>query len=208
MGKPAVGRQKGQAAGGSHDLVGTRERSRGATTPTARKVVGQGRTTVGRQGAPCLRSRGRHRSLALAALPLPRALCSALEERQQAARRHRGRAKSLIESMRLRDWEPRRKLLLLVTLAYGFLLWVLAPCLLLARSRLLVHWEPRADWRQWNAKLPVYRLRWALSRLWLSHPPSFAGSGWRPYRPLSHLTWPPCSLRWWMTLWHQSGYLF
>lgn len=44
----------------------------------------------------------------------------------------------LIESLRLRDWEPRRKLLLLVTLAYGFLLWVLAPGLLLARSRLLV----------------------------------------------------------------------
>jgi hypothetical protein len=38
----------------------------------------------------------------------------------------------LIESLRLRDWEPRRKLLLLLTLAYGFLLWVLA------RSRLLV----------------------------------------------------------------------
>ncbi|MFL5662781.1 MAG: transposase [Ktedonobacteraceae bacterium] len=114
----------------------------------------------------------------------------------------------LIESLRLRAWEPRRKLLLLVTLAYGFLLWVLAPGLFLARSRLLVHWNPRADWRQWNAKLPVYRLRWALSRLWLSHPPSFVESGWRPYRPLSHLTWPPCSLRWWMTLWHQSGYLF
>jgi hypothetical protein len=44
----------------------------------------------------------------------------------------------LIESLRLRDWEPRRKLLLLVTLAYGFLLWVLAPRLFLARSRLLV----------------------------------------------------------------------
>src|SRR5260370_22618132 len=77
MGKPAVGRQKGQAAGGSHDLVGTRERSRGTTTPTAREEAFQGRTTVGRQGAPCLRSRVRHRSLALTALPLPRALCAA-----------------------------------------------------------------------------------------------------------------------------------
>ena len=114
----------------------------------------------------------------------------------------------LIESLRLRDWEPRRKLLLLVTLAYGFLLSLLAPSLYLARSRLLMHWVPRADWRQWNATLPVYRLRWALSRLWLAQPPSFAASGWRPYRPLSHLTWPPCSVRWWMTLWHQSGYLF
>lgn len=44
----------------------------------------------------------------------------------------------LIESLRLRDWEPRRKLLLLVTLAYGFLLRVLAPGFFLARSRLLV----------------------------------------------------------------------
>ena len=44
----------------------------------------------------------------------------------------------LIESLRLRDWKPRRKLLLLVTLAYGFLLGVLAPGLFLARSRLLV----------------------------------------------------------------------
>src|SRR5215469_8389725 len=75
MGKPAVGRQRGQATGGSHDLVGTRERRRGATTPTARAVVGQGRTTVGRQGAPRFRSRVRHRSLARAALPLPRAGC-------------------------------------------------------------------------------------------------------------------------------------
>ncbi len=113
-----------------------------------------------------------------------------------------------IESLRLRNWEPRRKLLLLVTLAYGFLLWMLAPNVLLARSRLLVNFEPRADWRQWKAKLPLYRLRWALSRLWLSHPPSFAGSGWRPYRPLCRITWPACSLRWWMTLWHQTGYLF
>ena len=112
----------------------------------------------------------------------------------------------LIESLRLRDWEPRRKLLMLVTLAYGFLLWVLAPAWVLPRSQLLVRWGQRADWRQWTAKLPLYRLRWALSRLWLSHPPSF--SHCRPYRPLSHITWPTCSLRWWMTLWHQTGYLF
>lgn len=114
----------------------------------------------------------------------------------------------LIESVRLRDWEPRRKLLLLVTLAYGFLLWCLTPVLLLARARLLLHWNERADWRQWQAKLPLYRLRWALSRLWLTHPPTFFHSGWRAYRPLSHLTWSPCSLRWWMTLWHLSGYPF
>lgn len=114
----------------------------------------------------------------------------------------------LIDSVRLRAWEPRRKLLLLVTLAYGFLLAQLAPSLVLARSRLLVRWDHRADWRQWNAKLPLYRLRWALSRLWLTRPPSFAQAGWRPYRPLSQITWPIGSLRWWTTLWHRSGYLF
>lgn len=112
----------------------------------------------------------------------------------------------LIETLRLRDWEPRRKMLLLVTLAYGFLLSVLSPSLWLARSRLLLHWCERADWRQWIAKAPLYRLRWALSRLWQKHPPQFAGC--HPYRPLSHITWSPCSLRWWTTLWHQCGYVF
>ena len=111
-----------------------------------------------------------------------------------------------IESLRLQHWEPRRKMLLLVTLAYGFLLSVLAPSLLLARSRLFVHWCQRADWRLWTAKAPLYRLRWALSRLWQTHPPRF--SGWQPYRPLSHITWPVCSLPWWTTLWHQCGFLF
>lgn len=92
----------------------------------------------------------------------------------------------LIESLRLQAWEPRRKLLLLVTLAYGFLLAMLAPPLFLPRSQVLLHWGQRADWRLWTAKLPLYRLRWALSRLWLTHPPSFALC--QPYRPLSHLT--------------------
>lgn len=112
----------------------------------------------------------------------------------------------LIESVRLHGWEPRRKLLLLVTLAYGFLLGMLASPRDLACARLLLQWDHRADWHQWKATLPVYRLRWALSRLWSSHPPTFALC--RPYCPLSHLTWPTCSVRWWMTLWHQTGYLF
>jgi hypothetical protein len=111
-----------------------------------------------------------------------------------------------IDSLRLRHWEPRRKMLLLVTLAYGFLLWMLSPPLWLARSRLLLAWCQRADWRLGTAKIPVYRLRWALSRLWHMHPPRF--SRWHPYRPPSHITWPACSLPWWTTLWHQCGRLF
>jgi len=111
-----------------------------------------------------------------------------------------------IESLRLKEWEARRKMLLLVTLAYGFLLWVLSPPLWSARAHLLLQWCQRADWRLWTAKVPVYRLRWALSRLWSTHPPRF--SGCHPYRSPSHLTWPACSLPWWTTLWHQCGYLF
>jgi hypothetical protein len=71
------------------------------------------------------------------------------------------KTESLIESLRLQGWEPRRKLLLLLTLAYGFLLSALTPSSFLARSRLLVRWGQRADWRQWRAKRPLYRLRWA-----------------------------------------------
>src|SRR5260370_34022574 len=112
MGKPAVGRQKGQAAGGSHDLVGTRERSRGTTTPTAREVAGQGRTTVGRQGAPCLRSRVRHRSLALAALPLPRALCGAALQKGNKLLDDAGRERKAWEIARgQRSWGTEAKLL-------------------------------------------------------------------------------------------------
>ncbi len=111
-----------------------------------------------------------------------------------------------IESLRLQGWQARRKMLLLVTLAYGFLLAGLSAPLWLARCTLLLHWCQRADWRLWRAKVPLYRLRWALSRLWQAHPPRFAG--WHPYRWRSHTTWPVCSLPWWTTLWHLCGYLF
>ena len=111
----------------------------------------------------------------------------------------------LIDSLRLRDWQAMLKMFLLVTLAYGFLLSLLSFPLHLARSHLLRRWCQRADWRQATAKVPLYRLRWALSRLWHRHPPRFAGC--HPYRPPTHLTWPVCSLPWWTTLWRQCGRL-
>src|SRR3989454_1360155 len=58
----------------------------------------------------------------------------------------------LIESLRLQSWQARRKMLLLVTLAYGFLLSLLAAPLWLARSKLLLHWCQRADWRLWRGQ--------------------------------------------------------
>src|SRR5205807_4856994 len=91
----------------------------------------------------------------------------------------------VLESLRLREWEPRRKMLLLVTLAYGFLLSMLVPPLWLARSRLLDNWCQRADWRLWTAKAPLYRLRWALSRLWLTHPPQFLAASPLARSPMS-----------------------
>lgn len=112
----------------------------------------------------------------------------------------------LIDSLRLQGWQARRKMLLLVTLAYGFLLTMLGPPLWLARGTLLLQWCQRADWRLWQAKVPLYRLRWALSRLWQAHPPHLVG--WHPYRRHSHITWPVCSLPWWTTLWHLCGSLF
>ena len=112
----------------------------------------------------------------------------------------------LIDSLRLRSWQAQHKLLLLVTLAYGALLAMLSPPLWRARCRLLVQWCQRADWRLWRVKVPLYRLRWSLSRLWQAHAPCWVG--WRPYRPPAQVTWPVCSVRWWMTLWHQCGYLF
>src|SRR5258708_23523351 len=54
----------------------------------------------------------------------------------------------LIESLRLQGWELRRKQLLLITLAYAFLLSALAASTFLAHSRLLLRWGQRADWRQ------------------------------------------------------------
>jgi len=112
----------------------------------------------------------------------------------------------LIETIRVQDWEPRRKLLWLVALAYGFLLSLLQPQLAPPRTKLFSHWCQRADWRMQTVKAPLYRLRWALSRLWMRYPPRFLG--WRPYRHHSHITWPICSFPWWTTLWHQIGYTF
>lgn len=111
-----------------------------------------------------------------------------------------------IESIRVQGWEARRKLLLLVMLAYGYLVHLLGPPLLALREGLLQQWCQRADWRLRTVKVPLYRLRWALSRLWMAYTPRF---GWcQPYRPPARTTWPACSLPWWTTLWHQMGCLF
>lgn len=75
------------------------------------------------------------------------------------------------ESPRLRLWESQRRLLLITTLVFAFLLSLLAfPALL---SDLLSAWCPRTGKWSLLVKTPLYRLRSALSRLWLSYPPPF-----------------------------------
>jgi hypothetical protein len=74
-----------------------------------------------------------------------------------------------MESPRLWSWANRLKLLLIATLAYAFLLSLLSPQEL--RLWLLKHWCPRTGKRCREASTPLYRLRSALSRLWLTYPP-------------------------------------
>lgn len=75
-----------------------------------------------------------------------------------------------MQSPRLWFWENRLKLLLLVSLAYAFLLSLLDPLLLALRHWLLRSWCHRTGKRCQDASTPLYRLRSALARLWLAFP--------------------------------------
>jgi len=87
-----------------------------------------------------------------------------------------------LESPRLWTWERREKLLLIVTLCYAFLLSLLAEELTPLRLWLLRHFCHRTGKRQrdrtQNAQslsaVPLYRLRSAMSRLWLAYPLSLS----------------------------------
>lgn len=76
-----------------------------------------------------------------------------------------------MESPRVWAWENRLKLLLIVALAYAFLLSLLEPALTQLREWLLETWRHRTGKRSQAARTPLYRLRSALPRLWLIYPP-------------------------------------
>ncbi|MBV9231702.1 MAG: transposase, partial [Chloroflexi bacterium] len=78
-----------------------------------------------------------------------------------------------IECPRLRQWDLCRKLLLMVTLAYAFLLTLMRQEKRAVRQWLLRHYCHRTGKKAREAKLPLYRLRLAVSRLWSAHPPHF-----------------------------------
>lgn len=77
------------------------------------------------------------------------------------------------ESPRLQSWERFFKLVWIAFLAHAFLLSLLQPDPVEIVEWLLRHFCHRTGkWRQ-EVLTPLYRLRTALSRLWLSHPPPF-----------------------------------
>jgi hypothetical protein len=82
-----------------------------------------------------------------------------------------GKAELALESPRLWTQERRQKLLLLATLAYAFLLSLCAPALAPLLRAVLRHGCHRTGRRSRSTPAPLYRLRSALSRLWLAHPP-------------------------------------
>ena len=77
------------------------------------------------------------------------------------------------QSPRVYEGEAREKLLLLATLAYAFLLTLLDARFRGLRLWLLRYYCHRTGRRCRRAKVPLTRLRCALSRLWQKHPPNF-----------------------------------
>ncbi len=83
-----------------------------------------------------------------------------------------GKSELALESPRLWSWDRRQKLLLLATLAYAFLLSLLRADQASVRTWLLRYWCHRTGKRSQEALAPLYRLRSALSRLWLAYAPA------------------------------------
>jgi hypothetical protein len=77
------------------------------------------------------------------------------------------------ESPRLIPWNARYKLMLIAALAYAFLLSFLPILPGTLPHWLLQHFCPRTGKRSRLAPSPLYRLRFALSLFWFSHPPPF-----------------------------------
>lgn len=77
-----------------------------------------------------------------------------------------------MESPRLWSWENRLKLLFMVSLVYAFLLSLLDQGCAVLVDYLLGSWCHRTGKRYRQAAIPLYRLRSALSRLWLACPPA------------------------------------
>lgn len=83
-----------------------------------------------------------------------------------------GKSELGIESVRVRDWQPRGKLLAVASLVYAFLLDLLSrssPQMLVA----ILRWAHRTGRQAAGAWDSLYRLRAALASLWQRHTPAF-----------------------------------
>lgn len=76
-----------------------------------------------------------------------------------------------IESIRLVNWQARKKLMLLLALVHSFLLSLLTPQLHYLRSWLFRFWCHRTGKRSRLAAAPLYRLRLAICSLWIAFRP-------------------------------------
>ena len=77
-----------------------------------------------------------------------------------------GKTELAMQSPRLWSWETRLKLLLIVSLAYAFLLTLLDPLIKPLRDHLLQRFCHRTGKRSRDSPTPLYRIRSALSYLW------------------------------------------
>jgi hypothetical protein len=71
-----------------------------------------------------------------------------------------------VESVCVRSWKAREKLLAIVSLVYRYLLSLCDPEVEWIRTWLLRHHCHRTGKRLRQVKMPMYRLRWALADLW------------------------------------------
>jgi hypothetical protein len=86
-----------------------------------------------------------------------------------------GKSELGMESVRVRAWEPRRKLLALAALAYAFIVRLLSNSSADFIANIL-RWAHRTGRQAGGTYRSLYRLRAALANLWNKHTPSFQGS--------------------------------
>jgi len=82
------------------------------------------------------------------------------------------KAELAFESPRLRSWDALTKLWAIAALAQAFLVSLLDERLAPLRTWLLQQWCARTGKRNRKTPAPLYRLRLALSLLWLAYRPS------------------------------------
>jgi hypothetical protein len=87
-----------------------------------------------------------------------------------------GKSELAMESPRLKTWENTLKLLGMVTLVYSFLLHLLSDAYEAIKKYILRLKCHRTGKRCQSSQAPLYRFRWALSRLWEDYQPTFSSS--------------------------------